>query len=257
MNQKELIKTLKRIGLIAIFLAAAILVISAVERQNVSDISGLRVHIEPLANGHFLIDSLDVQTTIQRSFGFDLAQQKVGHVNIARLERVLEADPFVLDADAYVNAKDLIIVELVQREPVIRVIDNNGLNYYMDKEGKKMPLSKHFSTRVLVATGNLPPHIPDFLEREDYLLKDLFLLGQIIREDPFLSNLTEQIHVENGSFAIVPKVGKQRIILGSFDHIEDKLERLKIFYDEIVPYKGLQEYKTIHLQYAGQVVCEK
>jgi cell division protein FtsQ len=157
MNNQEIIATLKRLGYLASFLLSAILVISAVEQKQESSASKLTIAIDPLANGRFLIDSSDVYKTIERSFGFDLVGQQIGNLNVERLERVLEADPFVLNADVYINAENQIDIEIQQREPVLRVIDENGLNYYLDKEGNKLPLSPHFTARVLVATGSLPP----------------------------------------------------------------------------------------------------
>ncbi|MCD8495579.1 MAG: hypothetical protein LRY45_02460 [Bacteroides graminisolvens] len=52
-----------------------------------------------------------------------------------RIERVLEEDPFVVDADAYVDSRSRVNVKISQREPMLRIIDNNGLNYYLDADG--------------------------------------------------------------------------------------------------------------------------
>jgi len=139
----------------------------------------------------------------------------------------------------------------------LRIIDDNGLDYYLDSEGMKLPLSKHFTARVLVATGNIPPHSPDFLQRKKHLLKDLFQLAKLILADEFLKSLLEQIYVNQGEFVLIPKVGDQKILLGKFENVEDKLERLNIFYQKGIPYEGWQKYKTINLKFKNQVVCGK
>lgn len=257
MNQKDIFLTLKRVAFIAGLLVAAIVVISAVERKNVSNATGVEVQISPLGKEVFLIDQADVLTTIERSFGYELAGQPIATLDVARLERVLEKDPFVYDADVFIDATNVVHIEIEQREPVLRIIDNNGLNYYLDDAGNKMPLSKHFSARLLVATGNIPPHTPDFLERKKHLMKDLFYLARMIRQDPFLTALIEQIHVQNGRYILTPKLGRQMIILGEFEGAQDKFERLRIFYEEAIARMGWQKYKTIDLSYKDQVVCEK
>ena len=164
----------------------------------------------------------------------------------------------ILEADVYIDAGNRVNIDVSQREPILRIIDNNQLNYYLDSEGNKMPLSNHFSARVLVATGHIPPFIPDFKKREKHVLKDLFHLTQVIQEDEFMNALVEQIYVSNkGMYTIVPKIGDQKIILGSANGLDEKIERLKVFYKEALPYEGWQKYKTIDLRYEGQVVCKK
>ena len=164
----------------------------------------------------------------------------------------------MLNADVFVDAKNQVHIEIEQREPVLRIIDKNGLNYYLDKFGKKMPLSKHFTARVLVATGNIPPFDPDFLQRKKHILKDLFELTNIILKDEFLEPMMEQIYVTSEKeFELSPNLGDQKILLGKMDNIDDKLFYLKTFYKEAMPYKGWQKYKTINLKFKGQVVASK
>jgi cell division protein FtsQ len=70
--------------------------------------------------------------------------------------------------------------------------------------------------------------------------------------------LIEQIYVSNtGEFTLIPKVGDQKILFGNYTNVKDKLENLKIFYQEGMPYEGWQKYRTINLKYKGQVVCER
>lgn len=254
----ELNQLLKRLTTVAVFFAAAVLVISAVERKESSQVESVVVRITSLSGDSTLIKPSDIMQTIERSFGYELTSLPVGEVDIERLEKVLEEDPLIADADAFIDADNRVSIKISQREPVLRIIDHNGLNYYLDANGAKMPLSKHYTPRVIVATGNIPPHSPDFLERKRHLLKDLFELAQIIRADEFLNALVEQIYVNNrGELTLVPKLGDQLIYFGRMVDAEDKLKRLKVFYLEAIPYEGWQRYSAINLKFRGQVVCEK
>lgn len=258
MNQKDLIKTAKKLSWVVLLFAAAALVISAIERKETSQVKDVLIEIAPLKDSTWMIRKGDILLTIERSFGFALESLPIMSVDVERLERVLEMDPFILNADVYIDAGNKVNIEVVQREPILRIIDNNNLNYYLDRDGNKMPLSNHFSARVLVATGHIPPFVPDFQKRDKHVLKDLFYLTQVFQEDKFMKALVEQIYVSNRSeYSIVPKIGDQKIILGSIYDLEEKIERLKIFYKEALPYEGWQKYKTIDLRYQGQVVCKK
>ena len=232
MDRTEILKRAKRIGIITFVLGLGILLVSSYERKQSANAAGMDVHIQPLDNGHFLVDTADVQAIITQSFGYRLTERPLKFIDVGRVERVLEADPFVDMADVYIDANSLIHVEIVQREPLFRVIDDNGLNYYLDHAGNQMPLSSHYTARVLVVTGDVPPYVEDFREREGHLLNDIYDLGTIIIAHPLWSALFDQVHVTNGSFKLIPKVGNQYIEFGTFTEAETKFRRLEIFYEE-------------------------
>lgn len=259
MNKQDVNITLKRASWLFALIFSIVIVMSAVQQRDSSLVEGVAVDIKPLEGGNTLINPEDVKRTIERTFGTPIEGLPLSEIDVERIERVLEEDPFVVDADVYVDSRSRVNVKIAQREPMLRIIDNNGLSYYLDAAGNKMPLSKHFAARVLVATGNLPPHDPRFLEREKRnRLQDVFKLSQQLLADEFFKALIDQIYVSNtGEFTLIPKVGDQKILLGSYTDVNEKLENLKIFYQEGMPYKGWQEYRTINLKYKGQVVCEK
>ena len=258
MNNAELIRIGKRLMWTFMVLVTIGVVLSSVQWRETSPSAGLQIDIKPLADGHNLITGEDIVKKIDRSFGFPLEGTPLNNIDIERLERILEEDPFIQRADAYVDAGSVINIRVSQREPVLRIIDNNGLNYYLDKDGVQIPPLEHFTARVLVATGSIPPYVPNFLEREKHLLQDVFYLAEQIRGDDFLAPLIEQIYVSNrGEMSLAPKVGDQKILLGRYVDMEEKLENLKIFYREGVPYEGWRKYKVYDLKYKGQVVAVK
>lgn len=219
---------------------------------------GLQVKVVELPSGDKLISDRDVRQALLTAFGADLENSDLGDLEVERMERVLESDPFVKNADVYIDQNNQLHINIEQREPLLRVLDNNGNNYYLDAAGKKMPPSKNFAARVIVATGNVSPYTPEFREKRKSSLKDLYNITQTLLADDFLKSFIQQIHVNNaGEFILVPLIGDQKIILGSAKKLEDKLNRLKIFYKEGMPYEGWRKYETINLKYSGQVVCKR
>lgn len=257
MNSQQQYKgAIRRIGWTAMLLLTAVLVISAIEYKQATTIKTVDIAIEPLGDTTLLIQQGDVMLSLDRSFGYRFDERPIKEVDVERIERVLEEEPFIKDADVYINAANIIKINITQRQPIIRIIDKNGLNYYLDEEGYKMPLSKHFTTRTLVCTGNIPPHVPDFLERDKHVLKDLFELANYILEDDFWTSMIEQIYVTNsGDFVFVPMIGDQKIIFGKIEDKEEKFRNLKAFYDRAIPVYGWQKYRTINLKFKGQVIC--
>ena len=121
----ETLRMLKRIAWGGLLFLVAIIVVSAVERKEASLVPELSIDIEPLPDGELLINGQDVRLAIERSFGYRLEGMPVGSIDVQRLEKVLEAEPFILDADVYIGANNQIKVGVVQREPILRVMDKN------------------------------------------------------------------------------------------------------------------------------------
>jgi cell division protein FtsQ len=249
---------LRKIGWISGLALLAVVIISAMGKRESAYPEGVLVTVVPLPSGQSLMNENDVLDLSKKVYGYQLESQSIGQIDVKRLEEMLETDPFVRDADVYLDARNKVNILIRQREPVLRIIDNNGLNYYLDKDGMKMPLSKRFTAHVLVATGNIPPYDPTFMERKRNLLKDVFLLSEIIRGDDFFRVMTEQLYVSNrGEFTLVPKIGDHKIMFGHLDQAEEKLRRLKIFYQQGMPYEGWKKYRTLDVRFKGQVIGKK
>ena len=66
-----------------------------------------------------------------------------------------------------------------------------------------------------------------------------------------------QIHFEKDDIFLIPRVGSQKINIGSFENIVEKLDNLYQFYKVVMHVKGWQTYSTINLKFDNQIVCVK
>lgn len=255
MRYREWNNSIKRLVWVGIIFFGTALIISAVDKKQSSRIESLDIEVKPLADGSSLVKSGDILNSITRSIGFRLEGLAIRELDVARLERMLEKDPLILGADVFIDARNNLHIRVKQRQPLMRVIDQNGFSYYLDKDGVQMPLSPHFSARVLVASGYIPPHVPDFLERKRHTLKSLFLLAHDILSDPFFRDMIGQMYINNqGEIVLSPILGDQKILFGGYRDAREKLRNLKIFYKEALPYAGWRKYDFIDLRFRGQVV---
>ena len=248
-----------RILWVMFILIIGVIWMRAVIARKAADVSRLEVEVVPLEGGNRLITEENVRNLLRKSFGSSIEKTQSSNLELDRMEQKVEEDPFVQNADVYLDQRNKLRVKIEQRNPVLRVMDINGGNYYLDKLGHKIPVSEHYTARVMVATGKIPHYAPDFLEKKSNVLKDVFTVAQKIAEDEFFSHFIQQIHVStsNGDIMMSPLIGDQVIILGSARKLEDKLERLRIFYKEAIPHEGWRKYSTINLKYNGQIVCKK
>jgi len=157
-----------------------------------------------------------------------------------------------------------------QRQPILRVFNQNGESFYLDGSGAVLPLNPEFSARVLVASGfiNEPfnrytNYSCDSVRVRDSLLfngvmNNLFRLACHIVRYPFLKAQIEQVYVEqNGEMELIPRVGNHIILLGNAENLDDKFTRLLVFYTMGLNKTGWDKYQIINIKYQRQVVCSK
>ncbi|NJK82467.1 MAG: hypothetical protein HC912_00220 [Saprospiraceae bacterium] len=259
MNRKLLFNRLKQFGWVCFLLILALSVTSAVQRKKSSICEDIQVKIKKTTQADStLITQKDVMDIMANSFEEAILGNRLERIDIGRMELILERNPFVKIADVFIDSKNIIHIEIEQRTPMMRIMDSDGRNYYLDAEGNYMPTSPHYTARVPVITGFIPAHIPDFLARKQYGLKDIFELMTLLNNDLFYKALIEQVHVsQNGDIILIPKMGKQQILFGHYVQPEEKLSRLSIFYNEALPHEGWDKYKLIDIRFNNQIVCRK
>ena len=57
------------------------------------------------------------------------------------------------------------------------------------------------------------------------------------------------------SLMLVPRSGEHRIEFGWIEDVEDKLYRLRQFYEKVAVTSGWDSYKSVNLNYADRIVC--
>ncbi|WP_316848101.1 cell division protein FtsQ [Pedobacter psychrodurus] len=188
-----------------------------------------------------------------------LLGRNLENINIHKIEKKLQSNPYIGFAKVYVDMDGVLHIEVKQRQPILRLLNENGQDFYIDNDGLKMPISSNFTANVLVATG----HISEvFGSRVDtlhtQLAKDLYKTAQYIKKDTLWDAQIEQIVVDQkNDIELIPRVGNQRIILGNADSLEKKMKNLLLFYKKAMPQIGWDTYKTINIKYTNQIVCEK
>ena len=190
---------------------------------------------------------------------------RIDLVDVAHLEKLLNNNSSIGYAEVYSTIDGVLKIELNQRNPILRVFTEYGDSYYIDENGWMMPLSDKFTSRVLVANGEIKTsfsmgyemNVMD-LKQEDQRLKDLYQLASYITNDSFLKAQIVQIYVkENGDLELVPRVGNQEILFGKATNIKERFDKLMIFYKQGLSKTGWNGYKRINLMYNNQVVCTK
>ena len=215
------------------------------------------VRVILLGNESF-IEQKDIAALLVEQFG-ELEGRTLESIPIHQIEHNLRQIPYVFSATVTTDMDGLLTVRVKQREAVVRVINRDAPDFYIDLQGHKMPVSLKYVPRVPVANGFISePYDGTLDSTKGALVTDLFETAQYISMDSLWSSQVVQLYVnEHQDIELVPRVGDQRIILGNADSLDSKFEKLRLFYRRIVPKTGIKAYTTVNLKFAGQIICER
>lgn len=229
--------------------------------------TGSQINISQEDGHHFITQESVIEQL--SNIGYSLNGQLSKDIEAGRIEEVIKQTPGVKGVEAYKLNNGTLRLEIKQSRPIARIVTSNGLvSFYLDEDGNTMPLSKTYIARVPVFSGsidyaggnllNVFEILADDSLKAVHLLDDIYAVAMAIDKNDFIKYQTLQVFVTpKNEFEITPRVGKNRIMLGSANNIEDKLSKLTQFYTAVLHPKELNNYDTISVKYSNQIVCSK
>ncbi len=162
------------------------------------------------------------------------------------IEKVIETNDMVRKAQVYLTVNGELKSKVEQRRPIGRVEGNS--KFYLDQEGKSMPLSKIYSARVPIITGKITGKS----------LEDVYVILKYINDDDFLRKNIIGIHIEDEErYQLKFRVESFVVNLGDVRDLDEKFNNFKAFYAKATRDKTLDNYHIVSLEYNNQVVCTK
>lgn len=242
--------------------------------KNTMRCKGLEVNIDRSDNNYFILEEEIKDLFFNMGYGVD--SQLISNVDTRKIERLVYNNPSAFKADVYATVDGKVKIDIKQRNPILRVFNNNGESFYIDDEGWLMPLSTKFTSRVLVANGAIDDSYSGrFKNRVDEkkkalsiigvkeaekadVLHDLFLLTKYIKENDFWNAQITQLFVNaDKEIELIPRVGNHTILFGDISDMDEKFEKLMVFYQKGLKKVGWNAYSQINLKFKNQVVCKK
>lgn len=155
-----------------------------------------------------------------RNSGLYPVGRQMDKVDGAAIEQALRRNSFIDSVQCYKSPGGVLNVLIQQRLPLLRVMADNGDDYYIDEHGHIMN-PQGYSADLVVATGSIS---------RPFAQKQLVRLGNFLRDDPFWNNQIEQIYVTpQQHLTLVPRVGGHTIDFGDTDSISLKFRNLYTF----------------------------
>ena len=265
MNMKKWVK-ITLWSMFAVMIIILMVMVKAAQEKTVLT----RPHIVIRVNGEnaFLTED-ELYTRLERK-GLIYDGQKYKGLKVHATEKYLLSMSEVKKAKVFTNIGPTWTIEVEIRKPIARIFNNSGETFYLDELGYTMAPSNLYTARVVIVTGDVPDKmnsepvskiINNAFLKSNRKLDDLYRISHYVCNDQLFQALIGQIHrKKNGDFVLIPQVGGQKIIFGSAltdQEVSEKFRKLKVFYNEAIPYEGWNKYEEISLKYDKQIVCKK
>jgi cell division protein FtsQ len=168
-------------------------------------------------------------------------------LDLNKLEKTIDSHPMIDKSEVSVSVDGVLKAVVKQRTPIAR-ITGDGVSFYVDYKGNKMPLSRNYTARVLLVSGEI----------NDKNREKFAKLFRVIYDDVFLKkNIIGMQIMPNGSVLLLNRNYNFKIDFGQLINVEQKFMNYKAFFQKVVLDSSIKKYKKIDLRFTEQVVCTK
>ncbi|MGN6399173.1 MAG: cell division protein FtsQ/DivIB [Flavisolibacter sp.] len=201
----------------------------------------------------FYVEEADILSDLNKTTAGSLIDKPLTNIPLSLLEKKLEKDQWIRNAELYFDREDVLHVSVEEREPIARIFTTGGSSFYIDSSGHQIPLLDKVSVRLPVITGYT--NVKKLSAKDSALLDDVKLIAKFVYADPFWNAQIGQIDItDNRKFELIPVIGDHIIRIGDAENLKEKLSRLLLFYKQVMSKTGFNKYSVVDVQYDGQVV---
>jgi len=179
----------------------------------------------------------------------------VADIDLFILEKQLEKNPWIRDADLYIDQLKKLHLRIKQRNPVARLFNPEGNSFYIDDEYALLPV-KIAATVSLPVFTNYRQLSNTRTAADTSLMKRIISLSNFIKADSLWMAQVEQVNINpDRTFELVTQMGDQVVQLGLRSDWLKLFSKLEVLYKHINQQGNWSKYSQIDLQYKDQVVC--
>lgn len=207
-------------------------------------------------SGLYFVEQQEIDAIISAGFSELNPGLPLNEVPLNDIENRLLGHPFVREAEAFMGQKGILQVQLKQHKPIARIARPGAADGYITAEGKVIPTSSSYTSRVLIIEGDFAEKLMNQGEIMSEMPELLDLIYFITEDEFWSAQITEVIINSSSDIQLYQQVGQQVIELGDAKNLEEKFEKIEVFYKEILPRKGWNAYDRVSVKFKNQIVCE-
>lgn len=186
--------------------------------------------------------------------------EELKEIDAATISKVIEKNPFVRKTNKVLTAGTTLIIDISLRNLLVHIYPEKGEQFFIDEEGFLLPYSSKVKENLIVANGNIEHSYKagHYLDTAKNRLNDIYSIAKILSAEDFYSAQFRQIYINsNQEIELIPMVGKQIVLVGDGQNIQEKLFNLKETYKNALVYKGIDQYAQLDLRFKNRVIAKK
>jgi len=242
-----------------VFLALGLVVVYgfAADYQSSRVCNEVYIDIEH-TNGNKFVDEQYILGMLENLHTGGFIGQSVSEMSPSKMENLISQVDYIDEAEVYLDRKGDVRVKVKEKSPLVRVINKDGVSFYIDDQGNYMPFSNTFTSRVLVANGEISGQDFEHVDEASSVVKGIYEVARRVKENDYLKSIVVQMYVnKEGQYELVTLLGSHVVVLGDESRLEEKFNHLLTFYKASTSVVDLEKYKIVDLQYKDQIVCTK
>lgn len=190
------------------------------------------------------------EEVIIKQLPFDIADNNLQPINTEEVETALKTNiPFIKSVNAYISPEEhQLNIDITGRKPILRFF-NSDKSYFLDEDGDYLPTS-----------GGVAVYLPIVRLSQDSeeVRHDVLLpLAQYLQEHDEWYSFFGMIEILSPTKVhFYPRVGDVIFETIGVQNLDKDLDKIKIFYKDIVPQVGANKYALVKLSFDNQIVCK-
>ncbi|MFI3239402.1 MAG: hypothetical protein R3Y22_02270 [Bacteroidales bacterium] len=178
----------------------------------------------------------------------DVKNKLVSDIDLEKIERILDKYDYLESAECAIINNHKLLIKVEQIVPVLRVFDNNK-SYYLNRSGKRINANYSVHMDVPIVKGNFS---------KGFNPNEIIPLAEFLLDDDARLTYVTMIEVKDKNNVLLVPIAHGHVInIGTPTDLKRKFEKIKLFYDKIVPYQGWYTYDTISVKWDYQIVASR
>ena len=237
----------KAIFTILLAIPAVVVFTAADQATQILPCRALEMEVDQI-DGMYFVDAPTLHALVSQQY--PLFEKPISELPLGEIHATLMAQHGVADCQISPTLGGTLKIEVTQQRPLARVWTPDTV-LYLDDKGQSLPLSPRYTAEVPIV------HAADI-----EAAKAARPLLNLMDKSPFWNAFIDQIEVDDlGQISFRPRVADVVVELGTPDTLGHRLnlqlQQLRAFYSELIQRGDLRQYRTIRLQYDGQLIAAK
>lgn len=176
----------------------------------------------------------------------------------------IKSIPWTVYTEANFTLDAMLIVNIIECQPIMRVYNKDGRFVYIDDDGRIYPSNDDYSMRLLIGSGNLKfkalkdksASVYD-AEYSKSGLPSIYKVMKSVLKNSYTKCCVKQVYFDGRDYELVMNNVDLKVVLGNDQDVDEKLMNLKYFFEQMQGSPELKNYSKINFNYENQVVCTK